>query len=159
MFENNILNTIHESNRVSKGLKEKPIYRVIVLLQSLGLLITSSVALCKPECKLENKEARLESRKRHSSAANECYCFRCPKCKRPTTLQLNSFFSLFRKPLCLMVQIIKCWAVEMTISKTVEMLKIENLNSQREMVGRVFAKLRHVVVHDYNVNGVKSKLG
>lgn len=120
MFENQILQKIHESNRATATLIFKPIYRIIVLIQALGLLITSNLAFCKTTCPQHNRSHILESRKRLASSDNECYQFRCtnPKCRKSTTIQFNSFFSLFRKPLHVIVQVIKCWSIEMT--KTIE---------------------------------------
>ena len=52
-------------------------------------------------------------------------------------------------------QIIKCWAVEMTITKTIELLKVDDIDTQREFVGRVFSKLRHVAIHNFESSKIK----
>lgn len=80
-FNNPILEAIHESNKPNEALTLKPIYRIIVVLQSLCLLIT----------------------KRHRTAENECYAFRCynrKMSKDDHSATQFLFLSLFRMSCC-----------------------------------------------------------
>jgi hypothetical protein len=43
-----------------------------------------------------------------------------------------------------MLSIIKCWALELTIEKTIQYLKFENSDACRQTIGKTFNLLRNV---------------
>ena len=86
----------------------------------------------------------IKSRKRYANAKNRILSWRCPKCQTFYSLYDNTFFEAFKKPLYDVLQIIKCWALELTIAKTIEFLKLENSESSRQTVGKIFKALRNI---------------
>ena len=49
-----------------------------------------------------------------------------------------------KKPLFVFLQIIKAWSLELTITKTVSALKIEDTSATRQTIGKTFNHLRNV---------------
>jgi len=57
----------------------------------------------------------------------------------------NSFFGTFKKPINTLIKIIKYWCCQVSIVKTVELLKLDSdIDVTRKTVGLVFQRLRDV---------------
>jgi hypothetical protein len=74
------------------------------------------------------------SRKRTADAKNRIIC--CPKSKFQTFYSLyeGTFFEQFKKPLFDILAIIKCWALELTIAKTIQFLNSVGKNIRNTRV-------------------------
>lgn len=68
----------------------------------------------------------LVGRKRKNSYERVIPSFRCSNsfCQKFQSVYRNSFFSLFRTPMMLVVEIIKHWCANIIISKTLDLFKI-----------------------------------
>jgi hypothetical protein len=58
---------------------------------------------------------------------NELVIWRCEKCKAYKTVKDNSFFSLFRKQICIILTLIKYWCVQLPIASAKDMLILEKV--------------------------------
>jgi hypothetical protein len=63
---------------------------------------------------------------------------KCQKCQTFYSLFKDSFFESFDKRLFELLQMIKCWSVELTIAKTVSFLKMQDIPACRQTVAKVF---------------------
>ena len=90
-------------------------------------------------------DLKITTRKR-TKDSKPIYTLRCtnPKCQKFHSLFVNSFFGLFQKPFWLMVELIKCWCIQMSISKAVDKLRIDDLSIDRHVVGKLYRMLRNV---------------
>lgn len=140
--EDTTLERLHLMNRAWAALAEQPLYKTIVRLQSLGVIIRADEALCKPECRSVSGRARiLLTRRRTVSASTECFAYRCSTCRKVTSLLQNSFLSLFRKPLEIVLQAIKCWSVQFGVERTETLL---GLKEKSVVTTRLFAVLTQI---------------
>ena len=72
-------------------------------------------------CKTCNGDVELKFRNSHSG--NKLITWRCKRCQRYHSVVDRSFFSLFKKPIMLILQLIKFWSLGINISKTCETIK------------------------------------
>ena len=84
--------------------------------------------------------------RRRNQNARIMASFRCPKCEKYQSVYRNSFFSFLKSPLLLIVEIIKFWCAQITISKTYDILKIDNkiTNKSKYVVSNVYRLLRNL---------------
>ena len=78
------------------------------------------------KCSTCNSDVKLVTRTR-AKGGNLLKSFRCinSKCQKYHSLTENSFFSLFRKPFMLIVEIIKMWCIQLSIAKAIDYLEID----------------------------------
>jgi hypothetical protein len=69
----------------------------------------------------------------------------------------GTFFEQFKKPLFDILAIIKCAALELTISKTIQYLKFEESELCRKTIGKIFKSLRNVCT--ISLDKINLKLG
>ena len=69
---------------------------------------------------------------------------RCKECKSYCSLYTGTIFSTSSKNIVDLMEMAKCWALNLTIEKTVELLKMSNTDSSRQTVGKFFRQLRNV---------------
>jgi hypothetical protein len=77
---------------------------------------------------------------------NRIISWRCPrsKCQTFYSLYAGTFFEQFQKPLFDILAIIKCWALVLKISKTIQYLKFEESELCRQTIGKIFKSQRYV---------------
>ena len=51
--------------------------------------------------------------------------------------------------------VIKCWAVEVTISKTISVLELASIKIERHTVGKIFNRLRNVCTISLDKQNIK----
>jgi hypothetical protein len=110
----------------------------------------------------KNENIRLTVRSRSNTSksqlnSNPIIYFRCSTCGKETPLFKFSFFSIFKSNFVHVVQIIKSWAGQITISKTMAMLRMDNRSKSRQTIGKIFARLRHLA--SLKLDAAKIKLG
>jgi hypothetical protein len=139
-------NEINNENNPTDYLKNLPVYQTILFLQVVGLLIRRSMARCKDNCKHKSTgiKRRLQTGRRTKSSTNTLYQFRCSTCRRETTLFKNSFFSIFVTPFTLVLDVIKYWCANVTISKTRRKMAMDGNKMHRTTIGAIFRRVRNV---------------
>lgn len=137
---------IAAENNVSEAIKVLAIYQTILMLQSLGVLIRKSMAACKSSCAhcQTGAKRKLVSSTRSKKSTNLLFQFRCSTCGKEKTLLKNSFFSIFKSPFNTVLDIIKCWCLQMTQIKTGQYLKINKTKKHRTTIGEIFKRLRNM---------------
>ena len=78
---------------------------------------------------------------------NELVIWRCEKCKAYKTVKDNSFFSLFRKQICIILTLIKYWCVQLPIASAKDMLildkdKNNGIECCEPIIGKAYKYLR-----------------
>ena len=127
-----------EKKREINSKEEKQELKDIQFVQELGLLSK------KKKCSKCDKECELKFRFRDSKACKRIVNWRCNKCGATASLFTGTFFQLFRKPLREITIVIKCWAVELTVNKTISILALAGIKMDRHTVGKIFNHLRNV---------------
>ncbi|RMZ93697.1 ISXO2-like domain-containing [Brachionus plicatilis] len=83
--------------------------------------------------------------KRSKNAKNQLLYWRCSSCGRFKTAYDESFFSLFKKSPAIVIGLIKCWAGQLTVAKSISMVQLNlEQNVCEEMVCTLFYRLRQV---------------
>ena len=85
----------------------------------LSLISQKSCPKCKRAC-------QIKERKRSKNAENKFYSWRCMKCSTYYSLYGGTFFGNFKKPLFEIFSIFKCWSVELSVSKSLAILKYQD---------------------------------
>jgi hypothetical protein len=80
----------------------------------------------------------------------------CNGCKTYKSVYDGSFFSLFRKPIRIVLATVKCWSAHLTIAKTLTTLKLHfNADIHRDTVANLFHKLRQICSLDLDKKSLK----
>ena len=127
-----------ENGRFIDTAKETKELNDVLLLQKLGVLLKDK------KCIKCDKNCVLRYRFRNKTSTNRLINWRCNSCGATSSVFNGTFFQLFRKPVREIMIVIKCWAVELTIAKTIHVLKLEDINITRQTVGIIFNHLRNV---------------
>jgi hypothetical protein len=93
------------------------------------------------------KDMELKLRSRGKKADSKHLTWRChgSKCGTYRSIWDGSFFSLFRKPIKVLIVLNKCWCAQLTITKTCSIVKLNFKDSVSEnMVAELFEKLRQI---------------
>ena len=115
-------------------------------------LILAEQFCCNKNCKNFNHKIHLRERKCKNEEEGSRLSWRCNKCQRFKSILDSSFFSLFRKPPATIMNLIKCWACELTIKKTQEIMKLNfNDNVCEQIIGKVFQMLRDICSFDLSI--------
>ena len=89
----------------------------------------------------------LVKRKRNKDG-NELMSWRCKKCQTYKSVKENSFFSLYKKSVWLVIAIIKYWCVQLPLATVVDLLKLEEEKNGFKcclpIVGRIYKNLRSI---------------
>lgn len=70
--------------------------------------------------------------------------WRCPRCQTYYSLNEGTFLEQFKLSLFEMLNIIKCWSLELSISKTIDYLKMDNTTVCRQTIAKIFKAIRMV---------------
>lgn len=151
VFDEPELEHIHLANRTRVALVAQPLYKTIVRLQSLGVLIHPKDAMCRPACRSRGTARSLQTRRRSIMANTECLAFRCNTCNKTTALMQNSFFTLFRKPLEILMQLIKCWSAGFGVERAESVMQF---TEKTTLVSKVFSRLNQLVAYRFNSYGI-----
>lgn len=151
LFDEPELERIHLANRTRAALASQPLYRTIVRLQALGVLMRPQDAVCRPDCRSKGFSRSLQTRRRSTNANTECFAYRCNTCNKTTALMQNSFFNLFRKPLEILVQMIKCWAAGIGVERAEAILQF---TEKTTLVTKIYARLNQIVAYRFNSYGI-----
>ena len=71
-------------------------------------------------------------------------CLRCYACRSYMSLYTGTIFSTSSKNILELIEIVRCWALNMTIDMTLNVLKMEHNDSSRQTIGKFFRQLRNV---------------
>ncbi|RNA25960.1 ISXO2-like domain-containing, partial [Brachionus plicatilis] len=127
-----------------KSVKESHEYKEFVKLSELGLVLPNKI--CGNEnCKNFESEMEPDLRKREKNAKNLILNWRCRTCRVYNSVYAGSFFSLFRKPVKIILAVIKCWAAQISATKAKSVINL-NLEHQltEAMILGVYARLRQI---------------
>jgi len=135
---------------MAQDLKDLEEFKIFKMLSGIGSVHSSQFCTNK-NCTKFQQEMVLKLRSRGKNADNKHLTWRCNghKCGTYRSIWEGSFFSLFRKPIKLLIALVKCWSAQLTITKTcsiVEMNFGENLSEN--MVAGLFEKLRQICSRD-----------
>ena len=130
---------------MSQEIKDLEEFKIFKTLSVIGCVYASQVCSNK-NCPKYQKYMDLRLRSRGKDSIKHL-TWRCSanKCGTYKSIWDGSFFSLFRKPIKLIIVLIKCWSAQLTITKTcsiVEMNFEEKLSEN--MVLGLFEKLRQI---------------
>jgi hypothetical protein len=131
---------------MAQEIQELEEYKIFKMLSAIGNV--HGVQFCSNKnCPKFEKEMNLKLRSRGKEDQTKHLTWRCNgfKCGTYRSIWEGSFFSLFRKPIKLLIALVKCWSAQLTITKTcsiVEMNFGENLSEN--MVAGLFEKLRQI---------------
>ncbi len=119
-------------------------------------LVNQSRACDNKTCKKYEKLMSLTIRKRSKESLNYVLSWRCTVCRSYRTVYENSFFSLFKKPVRILLAVIKCWAAQLTINKTIAVIEM-NLNDKitKSTVSEIYFKLRQLCSIDIDRKNLK----
>ena len=85
-------------------------------------LIRAKVIKRYRNCNTCNGELQLKHRNSHSG--NKLITWRCRKCQRYNSVADGSFFSLFRKPMQVILQLLKLWSLGIIIQRAIDKISI-----------------------------------
>jgi transposase-like protein len=130
-------------------------FKIFEKLKAIGLV--EPLQLCsRDNCKMKGRQMFLKNRKRDKNSTNLLLTWYCNGCKSYKSVYDGSFFSLFRKPIRILLGIIKCWSAHLTISKTVSTIKLHlNEDIHRDSVASLFHKLRQICSLDIDRKSLK----
>lgn len=96
-------------------------------------------------CKKYNQVMAPYLQKRSKDAKNQNLYWRCSSCGRFKTAYEGSFFAMFKKSPSTIVALIKCWASQLTINKSLSVIEL-NLDEKigRDVVSSLFYRLRQL---------------
>lgn len=113
-------------------------------LLALGLIFKTQKCT-NEKCVKRGDLMELRNRKRNKDSKNQLLSWRCMACTNYKTIYQDSFFSLFCKPLKIVLAIIKCWSAQVNISKTVDLINLHfEHNVHRNTVAVIFFRLRQL---------------
>jgi hypothetical protein len=96
-----------------------------VNISSRNFKIKIGILKKKIEClKCGEPINNLVKRKRNKDG-NELMSWRCSKCQTYKSVKDNSYYSLYKKPLCLIITIIRYWYVQLPLATAIDLLKLE----------------------------------
>lgn len=107
----------------------------------------------KDKCNGANLVIRL--RKRDKDAKHRLLSWRCQNCGTFSSLFNDIFLELLGMPLYETVRTIQCWAIRLSINKTVDILELEKSDVCRHTVGTYFNPLRNVCSIALNKKEIK----
>ncbi|CAF1104610.1 unnamed protein product [Brachionus calyciflorus] len=82
--------------------------------------------------------------------------WRCNSCTTYKSVYESSFFSLFKKSPKIIIAIIKCWAAQMTVSKTCQLIQLHsNENVGNDMVSCLIYKMRQICTLSLDKSNIK----
>jgi hypothetical protein len=96
------------------------------------------------KCKKKGQPMQLSFRKRQKEAEKAILTWRCSSgCYK--SIFVDSFFSMYKKPMGILLALIKCWAAQLTITKTKTIIEL-NFNDSINVntIGNLFSKLRMI---------------
>lgn len=130
------------SNKID--IKDSLEYKTYEIVREMGL-VHPPRSCSNACCKKYNQEMSPYLQKRSKDAKNTLFYWRCTGCGRFKTAYDESFFSLFKKPPQIILALIKCWAGQLTLVKSVSMIKL-NLEHTvcEDVVSNLFYKLRQM---------------
>lgn len=119
-------------------------YKTFSKLKERGLVVTS-VNCNNSNCKRFGESLNLILRKRDSNSTKKILSWRCSTCGKYRSPYESSFFSLFRKRPQIVLAIIKCWASQLTVTKTISSMElILNEKVHSNTVSEIFRLLRNI---------------
>lgn len=126
------------------SLEQTDEFKLFDKLRNLGLIF-SSRCCDKTNCIKKGSELNLKFRKRTADSKNQILSWRCTSCGTFKSIYDGSFFSLFKKPVKIILALVKCWSTQLTIKKSQAMIEL-NLHEKlsEDMIGNVFKKLRQI---------------
>jgi hypothetical protein len=132
-------------------------YKVYEKLLEYGLVFPKRQ--CEnSSCKKRGQLMSAYLQKRNKQAINKLLYWRCTNCGKSKTAYDDSFFSLFKKPPRIIVALIKCWAGQLTILKSLSMIEL-NLEHKMcdDVVSTLFYRLRQIAT--LGIDKANLKLG
>ncbi|CAF0747971.1 unnamed protein product [Brachionus calyciflorus] len=115
---------------------EKSEQELIENFQSIGL-IPKEKRCPKCDCVMQ-----IKSRKRENKSNFLLYNWRCTKCASFFSLYEGTFFGIFKIPILIICQLIKCWSLEIGIAKSCELNILDEIKISRYTVSKIFKYLR-----------------
>lgn len=106
-----------------------------------------------PSCVCGSFDLKLVQRKRNKDG-NELISWRCIKCQKYKSVLTNSFFSLYKKSFLLIVEIIKLWCIQISISKSIDLLKLQNYDCCNKVIQSVYSRIRHLCSYSNKHNPI-----
>ncbi|RNA02274.1 ISXO2-like domain-containing [Brachionus plicatilis] len=121
----------------------------ITRLQSLRILNNYNQCICGLKMVMIERK-RNKHGKEHKT-------FRCTnsKCQKYQIIAKNSFFSLIKTSLFVIIEIFNLWAAQISISKAVDLLNINNLTVSVNIISNVFKRLRNLCSSSLNPADIK----
>ena len=140
-------------NTVGKMSLNEDEIEMIHKLQNYGILNRKITCI-----KCKNDVDSLVYKKRDENGS-ELISFRCKKCQKYKTIKDNSFFSMYKTPITLNLQIIKFWCVQLPLVKVKELLLLEANDSYKKgkekntltlslpVIGSIYRNMRSLCSH------------
>ena len=124
-------------------------------LVSIGLI--QSIQKCTyNSCNKKGEIMELKKRKRSKDTKNNLITWRCLACTSYKSIYQDSFFSLFKKPLKIVLAIIKCWSAQINIQKTVELINLTFQHDvHRNTVAMIYFRIRQLCTLDIDKKNLK----
>ncbi|CAF0765448.1 unnamed protein product [Brachionus calyciflorus] len=108
-------------------------YKLFLKVKEKGLVFPSRN--CENiKCKKNGQIMPPSLRKKNKDSINTFLIWRCTTCGHSKTVYDESFFSLFRKPIKILLAIMKCWAAQLTVTKTKSVIEL-NFKQRRYFLG------------------------
>ena len=131
-MDNSVENKTVELNKLTESQKETIELNAVSYLESIQLVPNRNNRPC---CKCDNKTMNVVFRKRDANSTSRSITFRCSKCRTFQSIFEGTMFSMFQKLLFDIIFIIKCWSLQLTISKSMDLAKQEGVSVCRQTLG------------------------
>lgn len=139
---------------MSKINENDKVFTTIKMLQNNGIL-SSNTKCYSNEC---DGNMKIVTRKRNQEG-NDLYYLRCTisTCQKYRSLLIDSFFSLYKKPFLVILELIKFWCIDMGQTQVQDYLAINNIKISYHTINSIYSKLRNIC--SASVKSRKIKLG
>lgn len=105
------------------NIQESDEYKIFLELKEFGIIFENRVCT-NSNCKKKGSNMTLQLRKRSKQSEIKLLTWRCNSCTTYKSIFEGSFFSMFRKPVKVIMALIKCWSASITISKTCDLIQL-----------------------------------
>ncbi|RNA24877.1 hypothetical protein BpHYR1_023489 [Brachionus plicatilis] len=102
------------------NIQESEEFKIFTKLSQIGLIDVQKFCTnknCKSFGKAFSHDLRNRNKSKIDKSNDRMLTWRCKTCTTYSLIYSDSFFGLFRKPIKLVLAIIKCWSAQLTVAK------------------------------------------
>jgi hypothetical protein len=131
---------IQYKSKINNNVEDNEI-KIIDKLKNKGVLDKNVKCVCGDQLQLYKRKRDKQNK--------PILTYRCKnyKCQRYRSIYKDTFFQLFRKSLMFIYSVIQFWCIQLSIAKSTDLIKLENLDcDSNETINRkTIGRLRNII--------------